>query len=197
MLCVPRPLSLAVGLALVIVGPARADEPVPEALVCLGNEPSWSLRLEAGGATYVTPDSPEGQPVRGKVARADWARPPLLVFRGSAAGEGVLVAMVSREPCADTMADVGYDHRARLSMPDGSIRLGCCRAAGTASAPAERAAPAAPEVPTPQPAPAPPPGPPPTAPARPDPIDPPARAEGTGPRSLSRDLQKRRMLSSA
>jgi uncharacterized membrane protein len=173
----PRRFLLAVALA-TVAAPAGADEPVPETLVCLGNEPSWSLRFEAGGATYVTPESPGGQPVRGKLARADWARPPLLAFRGSAAGEGVLVAMVSREACADTMADVAYEFRARLSMPDGSIRLGCCRAAGAAPVPASRATPAAPDVPAPQPAPAPPPGPAPAAPVRPDPAAPPAREEG-------------------
>jgi uncharacterized membrane protein len=164
----PCRLFLTLALA-TVAAPAGADEPVPEALVCLGNEPSWSLRFEAGGATYVTPESPGGQPVRGKLARADWARPPLLAFRGSAAGEGVLVAMVSREACADTMADIAYEFRARLSMPDGSIRLGCCRPAGGAATAAKVSPPAsAPTVPTPQPAPAPPPGPAPTSPARPE-----------------------------
>jgi hypothetical protein len=54
------------------------------------------------------------------------------VYRGRAdAPAGDLVAVLTREQCLDTMADAvegggASDHTARVSLPDGEVRLGCC-----------------------------------------------------------------------
>ncbi len=119
-----------------------ADDALPDRWACRGNEPSWSLRVDGAQASYTTPEAPEGQALRGRLARAEWARPGFVVWRGSAAGEGVLVAFVSREACADTMSDERFDYRARVSMPDGTLRAGCCSAL-EAKAPPPATAPAA------------------------------------------------------
>ena len=52
----------------------------------------------------------------------------------------MLVAFVSREACSDTMSDERFDYRARVSMPDGTLRVGCCSAlAGKGAATRARA----------------------------------------------------------
>jgi len=137
---VPLVLALVLALAPAL---ASAAEPLPESLVCRGNEPSWTLRVDGAEASWTTPEAPSGQALRGRLTRAEWARPPLLVYRGSAAGEGVLVALVTREGCADTMADERFEWSARLSLPDGSVRLGCCRASAASAAAPPPALPAA------------------------------------------------------
>ena len=139
---------------------ATADDALPDRFTCRGNEPSWSLRVDGAQASYTTAEAPAGQALRGQLARAEWARPAFVVWRGTAAGEGVLVAFVSREACSDTMSDERFDYRARVSMPDGTARVGCCRAeAVPAAAPAPASSALASAAPTPMPAPAPAPAP--------------------------------------
>jgi hypothetical protein len=69
---------------------------------------------------------------------------PALVYRGRAqASSPDLVAVITRESCADTMADAAegggvQEYTARVSFPEGDARVGCC-ARPAAEAPAATA----------------------------------------------------------
>ncbi len=135
-------------------------------LVCRGHEPEWSLRIDGPMATLATLDA-GGLQQTGLTGRLQEAggRETSFVYRGRLATSGAdLVAVITKEPCAETMADAaeggapaGYS--ARLSLPDGEVRLGCCTIAAPAAPPAEASSPAPPAesvppagAPTPAPA---------------------------------------------
>ena len=120
-------------LPLLAVATPLAAEP-PTVLVCRGHEPEWNLRIDGSKATLATLG---GQGLvqtgfLGGLQEIGWARPPFLVYRGRAdVPAGDLVAVLTREQCLDTMADAAEgggasDHTARVSLPDGEVRLGCC-----------------------------------------------------------------------
>lgn len=110
--------------------PPAAAGPLPGAFVCTGNEPSWSLRIDGDRAEYTRLGGPEKQALAGQARTLDFLRPRLKVWRGAASGVAKdLVAFVSEERCADTMADQTFPFSARISMPDGEVLAGCCRPA--------------------------------------------------------------------
>jgi uncharacterized membrane protein len=139
-----------------------AGEP-PAVLVCRGHEPDWSLRIDGSAATLATLGTRglAQTGLGGRLQEIEWARPPFLVYRGRAeSSDADLVAVITREACADTMADAtegggASDFTARVSLPGNEVRLGCCaapRAPVAAASPAAVAppvaAPPAPPVPS-------------------------------------------------
>lgn len=112
--------------------PAAPDQPAadvaPDALRCQGNEPGWLLISHAGQVRLRTQDSP-GREINmpARYTSAPWAETPFGVLRGEAPGSGTLVAFLTAERCGDTMSEAVFPMRARVSMPDGSVRAGCCR----------------------------------------------------------------------
>jgi uncharacterized membrane protein len=147
----PRLLLASV---LLLLGPAATVSAGRPDLVCRGHDPSWSLRIEGGRATLATLGTGGivQSGLEGRLLDLDWARPPFLVYRGRAqASSADLVAVVTRESCADTMADAAegggaLEFTARVSFPEGDARVGCCTraAAETPPAPAAAAAPGRP-----------------------------------------------------
>lgn len=130
---------------LTTAAPLESAEPV---LVCRGHEPEWSLRIDGSAATLATLGATGlGQTAfSGRLQELGWARPPFFVYRGRAEASGAdLVAVITREACLDTMADTAEgggasDHTARVSLPGGEVRLGCCAVPRVPEATAPRAA---------------------------------------------------------
>ena len=130
---------------LTTAAPLAGEEPV---LVCRGHEPEWNLRVEGPSATLATLGS-QGlvqTGFAGRLQELGWGRPPFLVYRGRAEASGPdLVAVITRETCLDTMADAAEgggasEYTARVSLPGGDVRLGCCALPPAKEAPAPRAA---------------------------------------------------------
>lgn len=115
--------------------PAQAQAPsaAPEmpgpavALRCTGNEPGWSLLVQGGLARLRTQADP-GREVNAaaRYTAAPWAEPPFAMLRVDVPGAGTAVAMLVAERCTDSMSGEGLPIRARVSMPDGALRMGCC-----------------------------------------------------------------------
>jgi uncharacterized membrane protein len=147
-------------LLLALAAPARSEP--PSVLVCRGHEPEWSLRIEGSGATLATLDG-AGLRQTGLDGRLQEAGggPPSFVYRGRTGASGAdLVAVITREACTDTMADAAEgggpaDYSARVSLPEGAVRVGCCTIPATVGPPAE-AKPSSPPPVTPPPVTAPP-----------------------------------------
>jgi uncharacterized membrane protein/invasion protein IalB len=109
------------------VPPPAAGE-MPKAFTCTGNEPFWRLDIDNGRAEYSRLGGAEKQALAGRAQTLDFLRPRLTVWRGAASGVAKdLVAFVSEERCADTMADKTSPYSARISLPDGEVLAGCCR----------------------------------------------------------------------
>ncbi|MGB5550967.1 MAG: hypothetical protein WBO74_10770, partial [Thermoanaerobaculia bacterium] len=96
---------------------------MPSEYKCNGNEPFWGLAIDGEHAGWATPVEPEGRTLEGTFLPLDYAG--LFSWRGSF-GEGDLVAFVTQRPCSDTMADRDYAYSISVSLPDGSVLLGCC-----------------------------------------------------------------------
>jgi uncharacterized membrane protein len=132
----------SVVLLLALVAPAGAEP--PSVLVCTGHEPEWSLRIEGVKATLATLGT-GGLTQTGLDGRLQEAGgdPPSFVYRGRTGSSGPdLVAVILREACTDTMADAAEgggraDYSARVSLPEGAVRVGCCRTPATVAPPAE------------------------------------------------------------
>jgi len=140
-----RSACLVVLLPLLAAAAPLAGEPV---LVCRGHEPEWNLRVEGPSATLATLGS-QGlvqTGFAGRLQELGWGRPPFFVYRGRAEASGPdLVAVITRETCLDTMADAAEgggatEYTARVSLPGGDVRLGCCALPPAKEAPAPRAA---------------------------------------------------------
>jgi hypothetical protein len=128
--------------------PVVAVEP-PIVLVCRGHEPEWSLHIDGPKATLATLEARGLQQTgfSGGLQEAE-GRVPSFVYRGRMGSSGTdLVAIITKEACAGVTGDVAEndtntDYSARLSMPDGEMRLGCCTIASAAVPPAEASPPA-------------------------------------------------------
>ena len=96
---------------------------MPSEYRCNGNEPFWGLAIDNESAGWATPGEPEGKTLEGTFQRLDYAG--VFSWRGDF-GDGDLVAFVTDQPCSDTMVDRDYPYTVRLSLPDGSVLLGCC-----------------------------------------------------------------------
>ena len=126
-------------VALLSALPVAADE---RALVCFGNEPSWSVVLGGGDtARLVLPEQTDID-YQGAETRLD----PLgeRMWRGAPRGGtgGDLVVFLRDADCSDGMSDQTHPVVARVSLPDGRMLAGCCRitAAAAEASPAAVAA---------------------------------------------------------
>jgi uncharacterized membrane protein len=118
-------LSFAIMLA------SAAYGSMPSEFKCNGNEPFWGLAIDSENAGWATPEEPAGHTLKGTFQRLDYTE--LFAWRGTF-GEGDLVAFVTRRPCADTMVDRDYPYSISISLPDGSVLLGCCDSSSNPSA---------------------------------------------------------------
>jgi hypothetical protein len=120
-------ILLAVGSA------AFASAEEAPALVCRGHDTQWNLRIDGEKASLATLGSGgiEQTSFEGRLAQTP-GRPRSFVYRGRAASSASdLVAMISEEACVDTTAEASgsggrQSFTARVSLPDGALRLGCC-----------------------------------------------------------------------
>lgn len=106
--------------------PATGQDPnlIPRPMICLGNEPFWSVGLLPRGAEYTTPEG-----------RAD-----LMVVAESVAPQGYLARLdegrtlsrtliITRAHCSDGMSDRRFGFAATLyteSLKGNSALTGCC-----------------------------------------------------------------------
>jgi hypothetical protein len=161
----PRLARLVLLLPLLATVAARLAAEPAAVLVCRGHEPEWNLRIDGSAATLATLGT-QGlvqTGFEGRLLEIGWGRPPFSVYRGRAeASGGDLVAVITREACLDTMAEAAEgggssDFTARVSLPGGEVRLGCCSvpqapepaAPPAAVAPAPATSPAGPVPPSP------------------------------------------------
>jgi len=116
-------LPIAATLATLLLLASAAQGSMPTRYECNGNEPFWGLAIDGEHAGWATPEEPEGRRLEGTYQRLDYAG--LFAWRGPF-GEADLVAIVTDQSCSDTMADRDYPFRVTVSLPDGSVVLGCC-----------------------------------------------------------------------
>lgn len=117
---------------------AQEAKGLPSNYVCSGNEPAWKLEIAGNGATWSAPGASgaEERRYKGEQASQPKAATPFVVFRGRLdAGLREIVAMVSQEACKDTMSTEGptkglSGFSARVSLPQGEVRTGCCQPSG-------------------------------------------------------------------
>lgn len=114
--------AISILLVLLPMGSA-AQGSMPSEYKCNGNEPFWGLAIENEHAGWATPGEPEGRTLEGAFRHLDYAG--VFAWRGEF-GEGDLVAFVTDQPCSDTMVDREYPYSIKVSLPDGSVLLGCC-----------------------------------------------------------------------
>ena len=115
---------------------------------CRGQEPEWSLRIDGSTATLATVDARglQQMALSGRLQEAGSS----FVYRGRMGTAGAdLVAVITKENCADTLGDSAEgggpaDFSARVSLPDGEMRLGCCTIPAAVTSPAEASPPAPP-----------------------------------------------------
>lgn len=98
------------------------------ALRCQGNEPGWQLLIQPGLARLRSQDGPlRDVAMVARYTSAPWADPPFAMLRAEVNGQGTMVAYITADACSDSMSGEASAMRARLSMPDGTVRIGCCR----------------------------------------------------------------------
>ena len=101
-------------------GPAR----VPRTFQCRGNEPSWALDINAGGALLKTPDAEIA--LLGELKANPGGS---FAFRGAPDGspEEEVSALMVPGQCFDTMADgPATAYSVQASLADGQVASGCC-----------------------------------------------------------------------
>lgn len=125
----PPPVPTATILTTLLLAVSAAQGAMPSEYKCNGNEPFWGLAIDNEHAGWATPEEPGGRTLEGTFTTLDYAG--LFSWRGSF-GDGDLVAFVTQRPCPDTMADRDYPFSISVSLPDGTVLLGCC---DTSSAP--------------------------------------------------------------
>jgi uncharacterized membrane protein len=123
--------------ALLLFGLAASGPAAAEPLICRGNEPFWSLTIEAGVGTYTAPGE-DPATLTGDLRGLDFLG--VQVWRGRGEGDPRdWVAVIETRSCADTMADQTFPMRGLVSRPDGSLLAGCCGAPQPATAPKDPA----------------------------------------------------------
>lgn len=123
------PIATILTTVFLVVSAARGT--MPSEYKCSGNEPFWGLAIDGEHAGWATPEEPGGRTLEGTFVSLDFAG--LFSWRGSFS-EGDLVAFVTQRQCSDTMADRSYPFSISVSLPDGSVLLGCCDSASKTSA---------------------------------------------------------------
>lgn len=114
--------TISILSSLLLMG-SMAGGSMPSEYKCNGNEPFWGLAIDNEHAGWATPGEPEGRTLEGTFRHLDYAG--IFSWRGEF-GDGDLVAFVTHEPCSDTMVDREYPYNIQVSLPDGTVLLGCC-----------------------------------------------------------------------
>jgi uncharacterized membrane protein len=115
--------ALAALLLFAAPAAALAQEPVPQMLHCVGEEPFWGLRANATTGLWSEPGAEALY--QGTLDMLDWLEPGWLAWHGAGAA-GPLVAVLRREACHSTMADgPPRDYRAIL-VRGARTMAGCC-----------------------------------------------------------------------
>ena len=125
----PPPAPAPTPVAPPQAAPAQETPPatpgqVPRAFLCRGNEPFWSLDIQATGAMLKTPDA-ETELVGELKANPGGS----FAFRGAPDGspEEEASALISPGQCFDTMADgPAMPFTAQVSLAGGQVTSGCC-----------------------------------------------------------------------
>jgi uncharacterized membrane protein len=117
---------------------AASTDTLPTAFTCLGNEPFWKLEIRQGMASYssLAADAhPQPMELRGSFRSLASLAEPVLVWRGRGGDtprDMVAFIIESTARCRDTMSDregqTEFQYSARLSLGDGELVAGCCRA---------------------------------------------------------------------
>jgi uncharacterized lipoprotein YbaY/uncharacterized membrane protein len=98
-------------------------------LRCLGHEPGWRLLVQGSLARFSTQaDAAREIATTVRYSAAPWADPPFAMLRTELPGAGTAVAVLTGERCTDSMSGDLAPIRVRLSLPDGTLRTGCCAA---------------------------------------------------------------------
>jgi uncharacterized membrane protein len=103
---------------------AAAAGQVPRAFLCRGNEPSWTLDINAGGAVHKTPDAEIA--LLGELRANSGGS---FAFRGAPDGspEDEVSALITPGQCFDTLADgPASPFSVQASFDDGLVATGCC-----------------------------------------------------------------------
>jgi uncharacterized membrane protein len=105
---------------------------LPDSLHCLGTEPFWSFRPEAGTIRFSTPEEIEGPAydIEAILDSGVFRDPRRAILARS--GEDRLFATITNAACTDGMSDRAYGLTAMVvrDRPEGPALLtGCCRLA--------------------------------------------------------------------
>ena len=111
-----------VGLLASTSAPA-ADPP----LICFGNEPSWSVRLESPDTARLLSPGDATIEYRGAATRNDPLKERIWRGRPVTSSGGDLVVFLREATCSDGMSDTEHPVTARVSLADGRFLAGCCR----------------------------------------------------------------------
>lgn len=122
-----RPCIPLLLIVLAFPAPALAQA----AVICFGNEPSWSVDLTSPDTARVTLPGEAPVVYRGKATALPFLEETL--WRGQTSA-GDLVVLMREEACSDGMSDITHPRSARVSLPDGRALAGCCRLPGAAAA---------------------------------------------------------------
>jgi uncharacterized membrane protein len=124
-------LTAALEFMQAIQGAAAIPTSLPRDFRCLGQEPFWNLEIHGESARLrQLGEEGDGQDLAGQPRAMGYLAVPTLAWRGRAPeASGDVVVFITRERCSDTMADrPPYAYAARLSLPGGEARFGCCDA---------------------------------------------------------------------
>ena len=141
--------TIAFAIALGAGAGARAAPADLPPLVCYGNEPTWRLDI-AGDEARLASSGEEEKDYTGHLTSLD--RMKVHAWRGRLAqgAGGEIVTILSEDACSDGVSDQRRPYTVRVSLPDGRLLVGCCRAATIRNAPApSRSAEASPVAPPP------------------------------------------------
>lgn len=131
-------LNTLAGLAL-SAAPALAQgaaTTLPTNYTCSGTAPAWTLEIAGTTATYSAgATGTEDRKYKGELTNVGTAKTPFVVWRGRLdAGLREVVAMVALESCSTGQGAAAAKDEApfsaRVSLPQGDVRTGCCRPSG-------------------------------------------------------------------
>lgn len=129
-----------------LAAPAPSPDPAAPSLAasdaaglvlrCIGHEPGWRLLVQGSLARFSTQaDATREIATTARYSAAPWADPPFAMLRTELPGAGTAVAVLTGERCTDSMSGDAAPIRVRLSLPDGTLRTGCCAAGQPVVAP--------------------------------------------------------------
>ena len=111
-----------VALAILACAPAEKGPPIQRAR---GNEPFWAVTFEGEGATFRTPDLPDGIHYReGRWKRKGTATDWVYKARRDRA-EGLWISLeITEAPCTDSMSGESFPYKAVVTFEDKEME-GC------------------------------------------------------------------------